>query len=92
MEKLLNKLRLEYIIMLGERDMIEIKNVTKKYGDNIALNNVSFNVNDGEIFAFIGHNGAGKTTLIKSIVGIHDFDERRNFNKWKIYKNKSNGV
>ena len=55
--------------------MIEIKNVTKKYGDNTALNSVSFNVNDGEIFAFIGHNGAGKTTLIKSIVGIHDFDE-----------------
>ena len=55
--------------------MIEIKNVTKKYGDNTALKNVSFNVNDGEIFAFIGHNGAGKTTLIKSIVGIHDFDE-----------------
>lgn len=55
--------------------MIEIKNVTKKYGEKTALNNVSFNVNDGEIFAFIGHNGAGKTTLIKSIVGIHDFDE-----------------
>ena len=55
--------------------MIEIKNVTKKYGDKIAVNNVSFNVEDGEIFAFIGHNGAGKTTLIKSIVGIHDFDE-----------------
>lgn len=55
--------------------MIEIKNVTKKYGSNIAIKNVSFNVNDGEIFAFIGHNGAGKTTLIKSIVGIHKFDE-----------------
>ena len=55
--------------------MIEIKNVTKKYGDKKALNNISFNVNNGEIFAFIGHNGAGKTTLIKSIVGIHDFDE-----------------
>lgn len=55
--------------------MIEIKNVTKKYGEKIALKNISFNVNDGEIFAFIGHNGAGKTTLIKSIVGIHDFDE-----------------
>ena len=54
--------------------MIEIKNVTKKYGAKVALNNISFNVNDGEIFAFIGHNGAGKTTLIKSIVGIHDFD------------------
>ena len=55
--------------------MIEIKNVTKKYGNKIALKDVSFDVNDGEIFAFIGHNGAGKTTLIKSIVGIHDFDD-----------------
>lgn len=55
--------------------MIEIKNVTKRYGNNTALNDVSFDVKDGEIFAFIGHNGAGKTTLIKSIVGIHDFDE-----------------
>ena len=55
--------------------MIEIKNVTKKYGDKKAVDNVSFDVNDGDIFAFIGHNGAGKTTLIKSIVGIHDFDE-----------------
>ena len=55
--------------------MIEIKNVTKKYGTKKALDNVSFKVEDGDIFAFIGHNGAGKTTLIKSIVGIHDFDE-----------------
>ena len=54
--------------------MIEIKNVTKKYGEKVALNDVSFQVDDGEIFAFIGHNGAGKTTLIKAIVGIHDFD------------------
>ena len=55
--------------------MIEIKNVTKKYGNKKAVDNVSFNVNEGEIFAFIGHNGAGKTTLIKAITGIHDFDE-----------------
>ena len=55
--------------------MIEIKNVTKKYGEKIAVDNISFTVKDGSIFAFIGHNGAGKTTLIKSIVGIHDFDE-----------------
>ena len=54
--------------------MIEIKNVTKKYGDMVAVDDVSFDVNDGDIFAFIGHNGAGKTTLIKAIVGIHDFD------------------
>ena len=55
--------------------MIEIKNVTKKYGMKTAVDNVSFTVNDGDIFAFIGHNGAGKTTLIKAMVGIHDFDE-----------------
>ena len=55
--------------------MIEIKNVTKKYGNKKAVDDVSFTVNDGDIFAFIGHNGAGKTTLIKSIVGINDFDE-----------------
>ena len=55
--------------------MIEIKNVTKKYGDKKALKDITFNVEDGEIFAFIGHNGAGKTTLIKAITGIHDFDE-----------------
>ena len=55
--------------------MIEIKNVTKKYGNNVALKNVSFNIEDGEIFAFIGHNGAGKTTLIKALVGIHKIDE-----------------
>ena len=50
--------------------MIEIKNVTKKYGDNVALNNVSFKVDDGCVFAFIGHNGAGKTTLIKAITDV----------------------
>lgn len=55
--------------------MITISHVTKQYGDKKALDDISFEVKSGEIFAFIGHNGAGKTTLIKSIVGIHDFDE-----------------
>ena len=55
--------------------MIKIKNVSKLYGDKKALDNVSFEVKKGEIFAFIGHNGAGKTTLIKSICGILDFDK-----------------
>lgn len=57
--------------------MIVIKNVSKRFGEKKALNKVSFDVKDGEIFAFIGHNGAGKTTLIKSICGIMDFDEGR---------------
>ena len=55
--------------------MIKIKDVCKFYGDKKALDKVSFEVNKGEIFAFIGHNGAGKTTLIKSICGILDFEE-----------------
>ena len=56
--------------------MIEIKNVTKIYnGEKKAVDNISFIVNNGEIFAFIGHNGAGKTTTIKSIVGILNFEE-----------------
>ena len=56
--------------------MIEIKNLTKIYNqDKKAVDNISFTVNDGEIFGFIGHNGAGKTTTIKSIVGILNFEE-----------------
>ena len=56
--------------------MIEIKNFSKSYdGNKKAVDNISFTVNDGRIFAFIGHNGAGKTTTIKSIVGILDFEE-----------------
>ena len=55
--------------------MIEIKNVSKTYNkEKKALNDISFDINDGEIFGFIGHNGAGKTTMIKSLVGILDFD------------------
>ena len=55
--------------------MIKINNVTKKYGEKKALDGVSFEVDNGAIFGFIGHNGAGKTTLIKAMTGIHDFDE-----------------
>lgn len=56
--------------------MIEIKNVSKTYnGEKKAINDISFDIKDGEIFAFIGHNGAGKTTMIKSLVGILDFEE-----------------
>ena len=45
--------------------MIEIKNLTKSYNGVKVVDNISLKVNDGEIFAFIGHNGAGKTTTIK---------------------------
>jgi ABC-2 type transport system ATP-binding protein len=50
--------------------MIELKDLTKKFGDFRAVDNLNLTVNKGEIFGFIGPNGAGKTTTIKMIGGI----------------------
>lgn len=55
--------------------MIEIKNLTKVYGEKRAVDDLSLTINAGEIYAFIGHNGAGKTTTLKSLAGILNFDE-----------------
>ena len=52
--------------------MIEVKNFTKTYSNGkIAVDDISFDVRNGEIFGFLGPNGAGKSTTIKSIVGIN---------------------
>ncbi len=50
--------------------ILEIKNLTKKFGDRIAVDDVSFNVYEGEIFGLIGPNGAGKTTILRMITGL----------------------
>ena len=50
--------------------MIEVKNVSKKYGDFYVVRSVSFNVKDGEIVGFLGRNGAGKTTTMNMITGF----------------------
>ena len=50
--------------------LIETRELIKRYGDKVAVNNVSFNVYSGEVFGFLGPNGAGKTTTIKMIVGL----------------------
>ncbi|MAC92049.1 MAG: ABC transporter ATP-binding protein [Woeseiaceae bacterium] len=50
--------------------MIETKNLTKKFGQNTALNNLNFKISDGEIFCFLGANGAGKTTTINLLLGF----------------------
>lgn len=55
--------------------MLRINNLTKRYGDKAAVDNLSLEIGAGEIYGFIGHNGAGKTTTIKSCCGIIDFDE-----------------
>lgn len=55
--------------------MLKIENLTKRYGEKTAVNNLSLHIAPGEIYGFIGHNGAGKTSTLKCIVGIQDFDE-----------------
>lgn len=56
--------------------MLKINNLTKIYkGGKKGVTDISIHVKAGDIYGFIGHNGAGKTTTIKSVVGIHDFDE-----------------
>ena len=52
--------------------MIEIKNVTKQYGNNIAVDDISFEVKDNEIVGFLGPNGAGKSTTMNMITGYID--------------------
>jgi ABC-2 type transport system ATP-binding protein len=55
--------------------MLRIEHYTKKYGDKVAVNDLSLHIRPGELYGFIGHNGAGKTTTIKACCGILDFDE-----------------
>lgn len=50
--------------------MIEVKNLTKKFGPHTAVNNISFTINDGEIVGFLGPNGAGKTTTMNMMTGF----------------------
>lgn len=54
--------------------MLEVRNLVKVYNGNRAVDNVSFQINDGKIFGFVGPNGAGKTTTIKAIIGLITFD------------------
>ena len=55
--------------------MIEVINVSKTYGDQKAVNNLSLNIEKGSVFGFLGPNGAGKTTTIKMLTGINSPDE-----------------
>lgn len=51
-------------------NIIDVKNLTKRFGDFTAVDNISFEVGKGEIFAFLGPNGAGKTTTIKILITL----------------------
>ena len=49
--------------------MIEVKNVTKKYGKTVAVEDISFSIKDGEIVGLLGPNGAGKSTTMNILTG-----------------------
>ena len=55
---------------MKDKDIIVIRGLTKKFGDFTAVDNISFSVKEGEIFAFLGPNGAGKSTTIKMLITL----------------------
>jgi phospholipid/cholesterol/gamma-HCH transport system ATP-binding protein len=70
--------------------LIEVKNIHKKFGDNLVLNDVSFNFQRGKTNLIIGESGSGKTTLLKILIGLYPFDkgvisyDGRIFNEMKL--------
>lgn len=52
------------------KNAIEIRNLTKRFGEFVAVNNISFDVKRGEVFGFLGPNGSGKTTVIRILIGL----------------------
>ena len=60
--------------------MIKVERVIKRFGDNVALNQISFSINEGEIFGFLGPSGSGKTTMINILTGqLQATAERQNY-------------
>ena len=55
-------------------NVLEVRDLTKTYGDKMAVDGLSLTVAPGEIHGFIGHNGSGKTTTIRAVVGVMAFD------------------
>lgn len=55
--------------------MVEVINITKKFDDFTAIEDISFSVPDGSIYGLIGYNGAGKTTLLKTVAGVYKAED-----------------
>ena len=68
--------------------LLEIRNITIKYGLSVALQDVSLDVNEGEIVTLIGANGAGKSTLLMSLLGLVPISSGEIYFKGKLLNNK----
>ena len=72
---------------MGNNNVIIAENLTKVFGDFIAVNHISFDVHEGEIFGFLGANGAGKTTAMRMLCGLsHPSDGKGIVAGFDIYK------
>src|SRR5207253_4600254 len=60
---------------MADAPTLELRGISKSFGPVQALDEVDFEIRDGEVMALVGDNGAGKTTLIKCIAGIHGYDQ-----------------
>ena len=80
------------------KKIIELKNVTKRFGGITALNKASLHVQRGEVVGLIGDNGAGKSTLIKTLVGVYNPDDGEIIIKgkkvlnWTALKARESGI
>ena len=72
------------------QEILKVNNLNKSYGKRNVVNEMSFNVNEGEILCFLGPNGAGKSTTINMISGIVGYDEGEILYKNKNISNNSN--
>lgn len=60
---------------MSNKEILKVENLTKKYGSKIVVNNINFNIDEGDIFGFLGPNGAGKTTTIKMMLNLINKDD-----------------
>jgi|ERR1035437_3695443 branched-chain amino acid transport system ATP-binding protein len=78
--------------------LLEVRNITKRFGGIVAVNNLSFNINEGETVGFIGPNGAGKSTVVNLLSGYLDADNGQiemngvNISRMKPYQRAHMGL
>ncbi len=74
---------------MAEKELLlEVKDITKRFGGIVAVDHVSFKVNRGEVISIIGPNGAGKTTVFNMLTGVYEVDEGKIILKGEEIQNK----